>query len=210
MRTIKPRAVVRGSRNRPGITWSPSACSVRAYAVDATSAAPVRNHHTNSQPKSSDVPHRTPSGDPGPRDSASPAGWRAPPTFRTTAVVRRCPGCQCGEPSTGCRASPTRRNGVGDLEQGCFVRYGGWRSFPGFRLQRCCCLAFSGSNSLRGGLRGSRCAPGAPVIPAAKFAVEKRYKTETRPRPDRHLTYSHGKFLAETTITHDKGQVWQT
>jgi hypothetical protein len=40
-----------------------------------------------------------------------------------------------------------------------------------------------------------------------KFSVKCRYETETRSRPDRHLTYFAGKFQLETAITYDKGQV---
>ncbi|BBZ69689.1 hypothetical protein MPRS_07820 [Mycobacterium paraseoulense] len=58
-----------------------------------------------------------------------------------------------------------------------------------------------------GGPPGNRDERRRAVIPGAKLLPEKRYQTEMSPRPDRHSAYSHGKFLPETTITSDKGQV---
>jgi hypothetical protein len=210
-------AVIRESRNGPGLRWSPSACFVRAYAVDPSSASSAQDPETNSQMKARVSINRG-LGAPSVADArqfknARCAGVTSQ-NVKSTGDVEDAARSPLIDPAAGsadvsgrqCRRTFDRLPGAAELAG---------KSHHGFCLDRLCVLCV---------LRSAVPAPSAWHRPAAwRFELPEttkahtssvlywwpgnRYQTEIASRPNRHLAYSHGKFCRGHPTTYDKGQV---
>jgi hypothetical protein len=193
--------LVRFARERAGTdrdsVWSPSACSVRAYAVHASSSAPVLNPCQISRPSAAMR-----------RMGRSRGG--AALSFYSVDGCDRTHGRPAHAPPVVVRA----------ISHGSVCRLS--KSVRPFLIS----VAFNSTSAaaprhhrpMRGplpGLFGRRvtndglCGPlrdlCAPPSSDCDIHGENRYKTETTPRPNRHLTYSHGKFQPRVRPTYRQG-----
>ena len=178
--------------------WSPSACSVRAYAVRASSSAPVLNPCQISRPSAAMRRMGRSRGGSAPSFYSVDARNRTPgrPAPAAPVVVRAL------SHGAACRLSKSVRH---ILISVAFYSMSGRCSSAQHRPTWGRCLVFSpdAPQTAGGACRYAIVALRLPL--ECEIHGENRYQTEMTPRPNRHLTYSHGKFQPRVRPTYRQG-----